>query len=212
MSSTGPIRVLIVDDHAMVRVGLRLFIMSMEGIDLLGEATNGSEALTLCEELAPDVVLMDLVMPDMDGISAIRQLRAQNPEIRVLALSSFQEGERIRDALHAGAIGYLLKDIPADELAHAIRDAHAGRRSLAPEAARALVDATIDAQPEYGLSARQLEVLALLVEGKSNAEIAQALTITLATARFHVSTILSKMDAANRAEAAALAVKHNLVP
>jgi two-component system, NarL family, response regulator LiaR len=210
--SSEPIRVLIVDDHAMVRVGLRLFMLSMEGIDLVGEATDGAEALGMCDELLPDVVLMDLVMPEMDGISAIRALNSRHPEIRVLALSSFQDGERVRDALQAGAIGYLLKDIPPDELAAAIRNAHRGRRSLAPEAAQALVDAALDERPEYGLSTRQLEVLALMVEGKSNAEIAQALTISLATARFHVSTILSKMGAANRAEAAALAVKYSLVP
>ncbi len=211
MTSTGPIRVLIVDDHAMVRVGLRLFIMSMQGIDLVGEASSGAEALAMCQELEPDVVLMDLVMPEMDGITTIGRLHAQQPKTRVLALSSFQEGERVRDALQAGAIGYLLKDIPAEELAQAIRDAHAGRRSLAPEAARALIDATIEPRPDYGLSARQLEVLALLIEGKSNAEIAQSLIISPATARFHVSTILDKMGAANRAEAAALAVRHNLV-
>ena len=211
MTSTEPIRVLIVDDHAMVRVGLRLFIMSMQGIDLVGEASSGAEALAMCQELEPDVVLMDLVMPEMDGITTIGRLHAQQPKIRVLALSSFQEGERVRDALQAGAIGYLLKDIPAEELAQAIRDAHAGRRSLAPEAARALIDATIEPRPDYGLSARQLEVLALLIEGKSNAEIAQSLIISPATARFHVSTILDKMGAANRAEAAALAVRHNLV-
>ncbi|MFO7695665.1 MAG: response regulator transcription factor [Anaerolineae bacterium] len=211
MTPEAPIRVLIVDDHAIVRTGLRFFLLAMPDISLVGEASNGTEAVDLCGTLAPDVVLMDLLMPDLDGIGAIKLLRDRYPTVRVLALSSFQEGSRIREALQAGAIGYLLKDVTADELAAAIRAACRGRRTLSPELSGALVEATQSDSPDYGLTERQLEVLGLLVEGKSNAEIARELTITLATARFHVSTILSKMAAANRAEAAALAVKYGLV-
>ncbi len=211
MGDSQRIRVLIADDHAMVRSGLRLFLLAMPDVDLVGEASNGREAVALCADLAPDVVLMDLVMPEMDGIDAIRLLREQQPDIRVLALSSFQEGDRVREAVRAGAIGYLLKDVTVDELGAAIRAASRGRRSLSPEVADALVSSSREPAPEYDLTQRQLEVLRLLVGGLSNAEIARELHITLATARFHVSTILSRMGAANRAEAAALAVKHNLV-
>ena len=211
MTADEPIRVLIADDHAIVRSGLRLFLLSVEDISLVGEASNGQEALTLCSELQPDVILMDIVMPEMGGIEAIRAVHASYPNTQILALSSFQEGEQVREALQAGAIGYLLKDIAPDELAAAIRSARAGRRSLAPEAAEALIDAATEPAPDYDLTDRQIEVLRLLAKGHSNAEIARDLTISLATARFHVSQILSKMDAANRAEAAALAVKHHLI-
>jgi len=202
---------MIVDDHAVVRGGLRYFLLAFEDITLVAEAGSGEEAIRLCEQVHPDVVLMDMVMPGMDGAEATRMLRERHPETQVLALTSFQEKDLVQRALQAGAIGYLLKDAQIDELAQAIRDAHTGRSTLSPGAAQALVDAAKQ-RPEIGwdLTERQLEVLALVVEGLSNGEIAERLVISHSTARYHVSTILSKLGAANRAEAAALAIKHRL--
>jgi NarL family two-component system response regulator LiaR len=155
---------------------------------------------------------MDMVMPGMSGADATRALLRDHPEVKVIALTSFQEGALVRDAVQAGAVGYLLKDVMADELAEAIRTAHIGRPTFSPEAAQALAEAAVE-PPKLGhdLTKREREVLALLVEGLSNAEIAQRLVISHHTARFHVSTILSKLNAANRTEAAALAVKHHLL-
>ena len=212
MSKLDLIRVMVVDDHAVVRSGLGMFLLAFDDIELVAEAANGEEALRLCDEARPDVVLMDMLMPGMDGADTTRLLRQKCPQTQVLALTSFQNGELVHDALQAGAIGYLLKDVPIDELAAAIREAHAGRSTLAPAAAQALVKSTRQ-QPGPGsdLTERQREVLALVVEGLSNAEIADRLVISLATARYHVSTILSKLGASNRAEAAAMAVKHDLL-
>jgi NarL family two-component system response regulator LiaR len=213
MNESRPIRVMIVDDHTVVRGGLRFFLLAFDDIELVAEASSGEEALRLCPEAQPDVVLMDMVMPGMDGAQATRILRERHPQVQVIALTSFESGELVQQALQAGAIGYLLKDVPIDELAQAIRAAHAGRSTLAPAAAQALVEA-VTQQPElgYDLTPRQKEVLALIVKGLSNDEIAGRLVISLATVRYHVSSILSKLGAANRAEAAALAVKHHLIP
>jgi NarL family two-component system response regulator LiaR len=212
MSKLDPIRVMVVDDHAVVRSGLRMFLLAFDDIDLVAEAASGEEALRLCAEACPDVVLMDMVMPGIDGADTTRMLREQHPETQVLTLTSFQDGERVQDALQAGAIGYLLKDVRIDDLAAAIRAAHAGQSTLASAAAQALVK-TAKQQPEMGfdLTGRQKEVLALVVEGLSNGEIADRLVISLATARYHVSTILSKLGATNRAEAAAMAIRHSLL-
>jgi NarL family two-component system response regulator LiaR len=210
-AQSSPIRVMIVDDHAVVRGGLRYFLLAFEDIELVAEAGSGEEALRLCAQARPDVVLMDMVMPGMDGAKATRMLRERHPSTKVLALTSFQEKDLVQDALHAGAIGYLLKDVKIDELAEAIRAAHAGRSTLAPAAAQALVEATAQL-PEIGwdLTPRQREVLALVVAGLTNAEIAERLVISHSTARYHVSAILSKLGAANRAEAAVLAIEHRL--
>jgi len=211
MTETHPIRVMIVDDHAVVRSGLRFFLLSTDDIELVAEASSGQEALQLCSQAHPDVVLMDMVMPGMDGAQATRMIRQDHPQTQVIALTSFQEGDLVQNALQAGAIGYLLKDVPIDELAQAIRAAHAGRSTLAPAAAQALVKAATQPTPQdYNLTERQKEVLALIVEGLSNIEIGEQLVISPATVRYHVSTILSKLNAANRAEAAALAVKYHL--
>jgi NarL family two-component system response regulator LiaR len=211
MTTDKPIRVMIVDDHTVVRGGLRFFLMAFDDIELVAEAASGEEALRLCGEIQPDVVLMDMVMPGMDGAETTRLLRERHPQIQVLALTSFENGDLVQSALQAGAIGYLLKDVPIDDLAQAIRSAQVGRSTLAPEAAQALVKATMrPTAPGDALTDRQKEVLALVVDGLSNAEIASRLVISIATVRYHVSTILSKLGAANRAEAAALAVKHNL--
>ena len=213
MAESSRIGVMVVDDHTVVRNGIRFSLLAFDDIELVGEADSGEEALRLCTQLQPDVILMDMVMPGMDGAATTRAIRARYPKAQVLALTSFQEGNLVEEALKAGAIGYLLKDVAVDELADAIRLAYAGQSTLAPAAAQSL--AKVAAQPsklDFDLTDRQQEVLALMVEGLSNAQIAEQLTISLPTARFHVSTILSKLDATNRAEAAALAVKYRLIP
>lgn len=207
------IRVLIVDDHEMVREGLAAMLKTAPDLELVGQASDGDYAVALAVKTHPDVVLMDLEMPQVDGITATRRLREQCPETQVIALTSFSEDARIQAALEAGVIGYLLKNVPAGQLAEAIRNAHAGKSTLAPEAAQALIQATIrPQQPGFDLTERELEVLALLVDGLTNAQIAQTLAISLSTAKFHVSTILSKLNASSRTEAATLALKHALLP
>jgi len=212
MTSQNRIRVVVVDDHAVVRSGIEYSLLALDDIELVGSAGSGTEALSLCEQMRPDVVLMDMMMPGMGGVDATRAIRRRYPDTRVIALTSFQEGSLVQDALKAGAISYLLKDVGMEELADAIRAAHAGQVTLTPEAAKALAEAAAQpADPQYDLTDRERQVLALIVEGKSNIEIADELMVSLSTARFHVSTILSKLGATNRAEAAALAVKHDLI-
>ena len=213
MTEADPIRVILVDDHAMLRKGLRFFLAGFDDLELVGEAASGSEAIQLCAELVPDVVLMDMVMPDMDGAAATQVIRQQTPTVEVIALTSFQEEDLIERALQAGAISYLLKNVSAQALAEAIRQAHAGHSTLAPEATEALVKATRQraSQHDYGLTERELEVLSLLVEGLSNAEIAERLVVSVATAKFHVRGILSKLGVSSRTEAVALALQQNLI-
>lgn len=207
------IRILVVDDHAVVRSGIEYSLLALEDIELVGAVGSGEEALRFCSETQPDVILMDMMMPGLSGAATTKAILRRHPQIRVIALTSFQEGHLVQEALSAGAISYLLKDVGMDELAEAIRAAHAGRPTLASEAARALAESAA-APSDLGsdLTDREREVLALVVEGKSNVDIADLLGISLSTARFHVSTILSKLNATNRAEAAALAVKHHLFP
>lgn len=197
-----------------MRSGLAAFLLAFDDFELVGEAADGVEALTLCERAHPDVVLMDLVMPRMDGATATRAIRGRFPDIQVLALTSFKEDNLVQDALKAGAIGYLLKNISADELANAIRAAHAGRPTLAPEAAEALIHTTrnLDARlPGYDLTEREREVLALMVEGLNNTEISDRLIVSRSTVKFHVSNILSKLQVSSRTEAVAFALQTNLV-
>ena len=212
ITTSPPIRVLLVDDHMMVRRGLATFLKIFDDLELAGEAADGDEAIQLCAQVKPDVVLMDLVMPGMDGVAATHAIRQQFPEMQVLALTSFKEEERVQNVLQAGAIGYLLKDISADDLAEAIRAAHAGRATLASEAAQALVHAATQAPtPGFDLTERERVVLALLVEGLNNTQIAGKLYVSPSTIKSHVSNILSKLGVASRTEAAALALRHGLV-
>ena len=218
--TTEPIRVMIVDDHAMVRRGLatilKVFDDSSEGagrpLQWAGEAENGAAAIKLCGEILPDVVLMDMVMPEMDGASATRAICEKYPQVQVIALTSFKEGDLVKNALDAGAIGYLLKDVSADELARAIRAAHAGRATLSPEAAQALVEnANLPPVPGLDLTEREREVLALMVEGLNNTQIAGRLTVSPSTIKSHVSSVLSKLGVASRTEAVALALRNHIV-
>ncbi len=209
---TDPIRVLIVDDHAMVRKGLLAILKNKPELELVGEARDGREAIDCCGQLKPDVVLMDLVMPELGGVAATRAIHQRWPNIRVIALTSFQEKELVQDALQAGAIGYLLKNVSGDELAEAIRQAHGGRPTLAPEAVQALVQPASEATTlGADLTRREQEVLALLVKGMSNPEIAERLVISRATVKVHVSSILSKLGVASRGEAISLAIQNKLV-
>jgi NarL family two-component system response regulator LiaR len=210
--SSACIRVLVVDDHTMVRRGLATFLKVFDDLELAGEAASGQEAVQLCAQLQPDVVLMDMVMPDMDGATATRLIRKQSASVQVLALTSFKEEILVQSALQAGAIGYLLKDVSADELAQAIRAAHAGRSTLSPEAAQALVHATSQPPaPGIHLTERELEVLSLMVEGLNNTQIAARLTVSPSTVKSHVSSILSKLGVASRTEAVSLALRNRLV-
>lgn len=211
--SSSPIRVLLVDDHMMVRRGLVTVLKIFDDLELAGEAATGREAIQLCIQKQPDVVLMDLVMPEMDGIEATRVIREQFPQVQVLALTSFKEDKRIQKVLEAGAIGYLLKDISADDLAVAIRAAHAGRVTLAPEAIQAMVQAAAKPQhpPGHDLTERERAVLAQLVEGLNNKQIAKKLYVSPSTIKSHVSNILSKLGVKSRTEAATLALRHGLI-
>ncbi len=213
MSMSEPIRVLLVDDHAVVRSGLSTFMMVYDDLELVGEASNGQEAIRRCEELHPDVVLMDLVMPEMDGASATQVIRERWPGIQVIALTSFPEEDLVQRALRAGALSYLLKNVSADELAHAIRAAYMGRSTLAPEAAQALIHAATHPASTLGndLSTREREVLQLMVEGLNNPDIAERLVVSRSTVKFHVSSILSKLGVSSRTEAVALALQQKLV-
>ena len=214
MTESRPIRVLLVDDHAVVRSGLSAFLLAFDDLELVGEARSGEEALRLSGRLKPDVVLMDLVMPGMDGAEATRAVRQSFPETQVIALTSFKEKELVESAMSAGAIGYLLKNVSAEELAQAIREAYAGRPTLAPEAAQALIQAT-RRSPELkigsDLTPRELEVLTLLVEGLSKPDIAERLVVSRSTVKFHVSSVLSKLGASSRTEAVAIALKEDLI-
>lgn len=208
------IKVLIVDDHMVVRRGLTHVLRTFRQVELVGEAESGEEALFLCRKHNPDVVLMDIKMGGMDGIAATESICRFYPKTRVIALSTFHDTELVAQMMRAGAIGYLLKNVSVRELSDAIQAAYAGQPTVAPEAALALEAAATSSPAKahpLDLTERQLEVLSLLATGLSNAEIAERLTISLATARFHVSTILAKLNVANRTEATALAIKHGVV-
>jgi NarL family two-component system response regulator LiaR len=207
METHKTIRVMLVDDHNVVRSGLATFLRAYEDLELVGEAKNGLEALNLCHKKRPDVILMDLMMPEMDGIAATRAILADCPEIKIIAMTSFEDEELVHGVLAAGAISYLLKNVTSDELAKAIRDAVSGRSTLSPEAARVLIQATRPTkQPLFDLTEREREVLNLVVQGQSNQQIAETLVISLATVKAHISSILSKLQVSSRAEAIAYAI------
>ncbi|MCB0178530.1 MAG: response regulator transcription factor [Anaerolineae bacterium] len=204
-------RVMIVDDHSVVRQGLTMFLTLDEGIEIVGEAENGEEALALARDLQPDVVLMDLLMPKMDGITAIKQMRRDQPDVEIIALTSVLEDASVVGAVKAGAVGYLLKDTKADELCRAIHAAAAGQVQLSPEAAARLVrEVKLPDTPE-NLTERETEVLRLIGKGLSNKEIARELSIGEKTVKTHVSAVLNKLGVLSRTQAALHAVKIGLV-
>ena len=213
LETTGtPIRVLIVDDHTMVRKGLISFLKNKPELELVGEACDGREAIEFCNRSQPDVILMDLIMPELGGVAATRTIHQRWPDVQVIALTSFQEKELVQDALQAGAIGYLLKNVSGDELCEAIRQARGGRPTLAPEAVQALIQPPSEVESMAAeLTRREQEVLALLVKGMSNPEIAERLFISRATVKVHISNILSKLGVASRTEAISLAIQNKLV-
>ncbi len=206
------IKILIVDDHSVVRSGLGAFLQVFDEFELVGEASNGREAVEACAVSQPDIVLMDLVMPQMDGAKATKIIREKFPDIRVIVLTSFKEDNLVEDALSAGAIGYLLKNVSADQLADAIHSAMLGRPTLAPEATQALINASGRRNsPSIDLTDREKEVLLLMIDGLSNAEIAEKMIISKSTVKFHVSNILSKLGVSRRTEAIAMAIQEKLV-
>jgi NarL family two-component system response regulator LiaR len=211
MGSEHPIRVLIVDDHAVVRRGLEAFLQAYDDLELVGEAADGAEAITLCERLAPDVVLMDLLLGELDGAEATRQIRRRHPHTQVIALTSVRDELWVQRALAAGAIAYLLKNADAQELAAAIRRAASGRPTLGPEATEALIHASLQEPPVEELTSREREVLALMSKGLSNPEIARKLVVSRSTVKFHVSSILGKLGTASRTEAVVQAIERHLV-
>jgi NarL family two-component system response regulator LiaR len=204
--------VIAVDDHQVVRGGIKFALLDHDDIELVGEADGGEDAVRLCVQAQPDVVLMDMMMDGMDGVETTRAIREQCPQVQVLILSSFYDEDLVPHAMQAGAIGYLLKGVSNQELVEAIRAAHAGQPVLAKEAMAALVEAAAPG-PKLGddLSAREREVLALLAQGLSNKEIAGRLFLSVATVKYHVRLLLSKLGASSRAEAVALAWQHNIL-
>jgi two-component system, NarL family, response regulator LiaR len=206
-------RVVVVDDHPVICRGISLSLRVFDDIQVVGEASNGEDALRLCHEVQPDVVIVDLAMPGMGGVATIRALREVCPQAHIVALTSFQEGTLVRDALQAGAIGYLLKDVPVDELAKTIRLTHRGVPTLAQAAAQALVH-TVTAEPSQtdgDLTRQERQVLGLVAQGLSNHQVAQRLTISTATVKHHVHGLQLKMGASNRTEIVSLAFRRHLI-
>lgn len=210
------ISVLLIDDHRVVRQGLRDFLELQDDIDIVGEAGSGEEGVQLARELLPDVVLMDLVMPGIDGVETTRRLKAVSPSARVIVLTSFTDDDKVFPAIKAGAISYLLKDVSPEELAHAIRAAQRNEAVLHPEVAAKLMQEFSAPQsneaPVEQLTEREMDVLRLIARGKSNKEIADALVISEKTVKTHVSNILSKLHLADRTQAAIYALRQRLVP
>ena len=207
------IRVMVVDDHDVVREGITGFLNAFDDLELVGEARNGEEALALCGQAQPDVILLDIVMPVMDGIEATQHIREKYPQVKIGIRTSVNDEANVLQALQAGALSYLLKNASIHEVARAIRAAYRGEPVLAPEAAQALIKSRIrPPEPHYNLTERELEVLALMIKGLNNPEIAAQLFLSRSTVKFHVSAILAKLGVTSRTEAVALAVEHDMVP
>jgi NarL family two-component system response regulator LiaR len=205
------IKILLVDDHTVVRSGLSKFLMVNKDLKLVGEASDGAEAIQQVSLHKPDVVLMDLMMPGMDGITATRQIHTKYPQVKVIVLTSFAEQNMVQGALQAGAIGYLQKNVTAKELGHAIRSACAGRMTLSPEAAQVLAQSVSQPQiPGEQLTEREYDVLKCLVDGLNNNEIAERLVVSLGTVKFHISNIFHKLGVDSRVEAVKLANEQKL--
>jgi NarL family two-component system response regulator LiaR len=211
MSEQKKIRVMIVDDHAVVRSGLGAFLSAVPDLELIGEAENGEQAVVRSKALKPDIILMDLMMPGMDGVTATRTIKEYNPAIQIIALTSFQEDELVQNAMKAGAIGYLMKNVSVRELEAAIRSAIAGKMVLSPEAAQSLVRATQQAAETESLTSREQEILKLMVEGLNNAEIAERIVVSLSTVKYHISNILMKLGVENRVAAVTMAIQRKLI-
>lgn len=213
MSQEQRIRVMVVDDHPIVQDGLRLLLSLSAGLEWVGQAQSGEEAILLCAALQPDVVLMDLLMPGMGGIEAIKAIRRQRTGVQLVALTSFAEPDLVQQALKAGAISYVLKNVQAAELAEAIRAAHGRRSVMAPEATAALVQAMQHSDLDIEeLSERELAVLCLIAEGLTNSQIGDQLSIADSTVRFHIGHVFLKLGARNRAEAVRIAIEAKLIP
>ncbi|MGB5433620.1 MAG: response regulator transcription factor [Acidimicrobiia bacterium] len=213
MTEDAPIRILAVDDHKVVRNGLRTFISVHDDLELVGEAGNGEEAIEQCAALGPDVILMDMKMPVMDGPTAIERIREGFPEVQIVALTSFDDDGYAQRALEAGAIGYLFKDVEEDDLMAAIRFAHQGRGVVAPAAMRALVARSVNEDPDYAasLTDREEATLELLARGLTNRQIAGKLMISISTVNFHVHNVLDKLGAKTRTEAVVIASREGLI-
>jgi len=212
MTTSENIKVMIVDDHTVVRSGLGAVLDTAESMELVGEAGDGEEAVRICERLQPDVILMDLQMPKMDGVEATRIIHEKWPQIHIIALTSYKEKEYVEGVLKAGATSYLLKNVSAEELVSAINKVVLDQPSLSPEAAQVLIQKVNEpSQPGTDLTDREHEILALMVEGKSNSQISEVIFITQATVKYHVSNILSKLGVSSRTEAVVIAIKKKLV-
>jgi two-component system, NarL family, response regulator LiaR len=211
MGEQKKIRVMIVDDHAVVRSGLGAFLSAVPDLDLVGEAENGEQAIVRAKSLKPDVILMDLMMPGMDGVAATRTIKENHPAIQIIALTSFQEDELVQNALNAGAIGYLMKNVSVRELESAIRSAMGGKMVLSPEAAQSLVRASRQAAETETLTSREQEILKLMVEGLNNAEIAERIVVSLSTVKYHISNILMKLGVDNRVAAVTMAIQKKMI-
>lgn len=212
MTQASMIKVVIVDDHNMVRKGLVVLLEEFDDLEVIDEAVDGEHAVNICRTQCPDVVLMDMIMPRIDGITATQKIREVCPDTQVIALTSFSDEDHVQEALKAGAIGYIMKDVSGDELANAIRRAYQGESTLSVAAAQALIRATTR-PPALGfdLTEREREVLALMIEGLNNREIGERLIISSSTVKNHVSSILSKMGTSSRTQAVALAVEHKIL-
>jgi NarL family two-component system response regulator LiaR len=214
---TPEINVLIVDDHGIVRQGLRKYLDLHENITIVGEAENGFDALEKVNQFTPDIVLMDLVMPEMDGIEATQKIIATHPDIKVIVLTSFTEDDKVFSAIKAGAVGYLLKDVSPPDLAKAIQAVHSGETHLHPDITKKLMNQFVNPKSEAeitpeDLTPREMEVLQLVAQGLSNKELAKELTISEKTVKTHLSSIYGKLNLSDRTQAAIYALKHDLVP